>query len=78
MTTRWTTAKKIVGLAAMATAVTAAGWGVGAGAAQADPGRAHPHPVPHFNNAPLDRLDAFLDKRAPNGFLDRVLDRTRQ
>jgi hypothetical protein len=80
MTTRWTTVKKLVGLAAMATAVTAAGLGLGSGAAQAATAKAHPNPFPHVIATPgLDRLDGVLDKVAPHSFLDRVLDRvTRQ
>jgi hypothetical protein len=78
MTTRWTTVKKLVGLAAMTTAVTAAGWGLGSGAAQAKP-LPHPNPVPHIStttvNSPfLNRVDGFLDQRAPNSFQDRFLD----
>lgn len=60
MTTRWTTVKKLVGLAAMATAVTAAGWGLRSGAAQAKP-FPHPNSVPHVVKK-LDRLDGFLDR----------------
>jgi hypothetical protein len=74
MTTRWTTVKKLVGLAAMTTAVTAAGWGLGSGAAQAKP-MPTPHPIPAPVLKQLDRLDALLDKDAPNSPLDTVLDK---
>jgi hypothetical protein len=74
MTTRWTTVKRSVGLAAMATAVTAAGLGLGSGAAQAKP-MPTPHPIPAPILKKLDRADAFVDKVAPNSFLAKVLNK---
>jgi hypothetical protein len=76
MTTRWANAKKIAGLAAMATVVTAAGLGLGSGIAQARPSP-RPNPTPHVaSTTVLQRIDNFQDRLIPETRpFDAVLDR---
>ena len=68
MTTRFTTLKRLAGLAVMATAVTAVGLGLGSGTAQASPIHLNPHPhtIATFNQ----RVGQF-NQRADNAF-DRI------
>ena len=68
MTSRFAWAKKIAGMAAIATALGGATVGLGSGVAQAKP---TPHPHPHI----VSGLDNAFDRHFEGSHLDRFLDR---
>jgi len=68
MTTRFTTLKKLAGVAAMATAVTAVGLGFGSGTAQASPTHLNPHP---HTMTPFNHRVGHINQGVDNVF-DRV------
>ena len=68
MTTRFTTLKKLAGVAAMATAATAVGLAFGSGTAQASPIHLNPHP---HTMTPFNHRVGHVDQRVDNVF-DRV------
>jgi hypothetical protein len=71
MTTRYANFKKLAGLAALATAVTAAGWGLGSGTAQADTKKPDPHVV-HVVHV-FNRIDRHIDRHEGSP-IDRIFD----
>ena len=65
---RFTTIKKLAGVATMATAVTAVGLGFGSGTAQASPTHLNPHP---HTMTPFNHRVGHINQRVDNVF-DRV------
>lgn len=66
MTTQFTTIKRLAGVAAMATAVTAVGLGLGSGTAQASPIH-HLNPHPHIM-MPFNHPFGHINQRVDNVF----------